>query len=132
MRSSWPSMLEKPTRPDMESVTVSAKLLCALLLLLQPPPLAAKADVVVRGSAARPAIMRILEADNLDLHRLPATEVAGRMQVIERGAAPADFWAAYQDHVRAWTDYAAAKEHARRSDPLNVDDVPDGAAIAAA
>ena len=75
----------------MESVVVSAKLLLALLLLLQPPPLAAGADVVVRSSAARPAIMRILEADNLDLDRLPAQDVAGRMQDIERGAAPAGF-----------------------------------------
>ena len=34
--------------------------------------------------------------------------------------------------MRAWTDYAEAKTRARRSDPLSVDDVPDGAAIAAA
>ena len=111
---------------------MSAKLLFALLMLSEAPPLPREADVVVQSSAVRPAIMRILEADNLDIDRLPAVEVAGRMRDIERGAAPADFWAAYQAHVRAWSDYAEARERARRSDPLNIDEAIDGAAIAAA
>ena len=107
------------------------------LCLMPTAPAAAKeADpqsqqIVVRSSAARPAIQRILEADNLDIG-LPANEVAARMREIGRGAAPTEFWTAYQDHVRAWTDYAEAKARARRSDPLRIDDAPDGAAIAAA
>ena len=110
-----------------------AKLLFALsLLALQSAPAVTGGDVVVRSSAARPAIQRILEADNLDVERLPAGEVAARMREISRGVAPADFWVAYQDHVRAWTDYAEAKARARRSNPLQVDDAPDGRAIAAA
>ena len=117
----------------MGLAAVPAKLLFALsLLALQSTPSVKGEDVVVRGNAARPAIQRILEADNLDIERLPAGEVAARMQEISRGVAPADFWAAYQDHVRAWTAYAEAKARARRSNPLQVDDAPDGRAIAAA
>jgi hypothetical protein len=116
----------------MESVAVSAKLLFALLTVFQAPLLASQAEILVQGSAARPAIMRILEADNLDIEELPAAEVADRMRGIDRGAAPGDFWAAYQDHVRAWSDYAEARERARRADPLDLDEAVDSAAIAAA
>jgi hypothetical protein len=114
----------------MEPVVVPAKLLFALsLFALQLPAPINGEDVVVQGSASRPAIQRILEADNLDIERLPAGEVAERMREIGRGAAPVEFWAAYQAHVRAWTDYAEAKARARRADPLQVDDAPDGRAI---
>jgi uncharacterized 2Fe-2S/4Fe-4S cluster protein (DUF4445 family) len=89
-------------------------------------------EIVVRSSAARPAIQRILEADNLDVERLPADEVAARMREIGRGAAPAEFWTAYQAHVKAWTDYAEAKARARRTDPLQIADPRDAAAIVAA
>jgi hypothetical protein len=117
----------------MEPVVVPAKLLFALsLFALQFPAPVKGEDVVVQSSAARPAIQRILEADNLDIERLPAGEVAARMREIGRGAAPVEFWTAYQEHVRAWADYAEAKERARQSDPLQVDDAPDGRAIAAA
>ncbi len=117
----------------MGLAAVPAKLLFTLsLLAFQSAPPAKGADVIVQSSAARPAIQRILEADNLDVDRLPAGEVAARMREIGRGAAPAEFWVAYQDHVRAWTDYAEAKARARRSDPLQVDDAPDGRAIAGA
>ena len=117
----------------MGLAAVPAKLLFVFsLLALQSAPAVKGEDIIVRSNAARPAIMRILEADNLDIERLPAGEVAARMREISRGVAPADFWAAYQDHVRAWSDYAEAKARARRSDPLQVDDAPDGRAIAAA
>ena len=111
---------------------MSAKLMFALIMVMQSPPVPGGAEILVRGNAARPAIMRILEADNLDIDQLPAVDVANRMQDIERRAAPADFWAAYQNHVRAWTDYANARARARRSDPLNLDEAVDGAAIATA
>ncbi len=117
----------------MGLAAVPAKLLFALsLFALQFPAPVKGEDIIVQSSAARPAIQRILEADNLDIDRLPAGEVAARMREIGRGAAPREFWAAYQEHVRAWTDYAEAKERARLSDPLQVDDVPDGRAIAVA
>ena len=117
----------------MGLAAVPAKLLLTLALFaVQSGPPVKGEDLVVQSSAARPAIQRILEADNLDVDRLPADEVAARMQEIRRGVAPVDFWAAYQDHVQAWTDYAAAKARARRSDPLQVDSAPDGRAIAAA
>ena len=117
----------------MELVVVPAKLLIVLTLFaLQLPAPVKGEDIVVQSSAASPAIQRILEADNLDVERLSAGEVAARMREIGRGAAPVEFWAAYQEHVRAWTDYAEAKARARRSDPLQVDDAPDGRAIAAA
>jgi hypothetical protein len=117
----------------MGPAAVPAKLLLTLALFaVQSVPPAKGEDIVVQSSAARPAIQRILEADNLDVDRLPAVEVAARMQEIRRGVAPADFWVAYQDHVRAWTDYAEAKARARRSDPLQIDGAPDGRAIAAA
>ncbi len=117
----------------MELVIVPAKLLFALsLFALQFPTPVKGEDVIVQSSAARPAIQRILEADNLDIDRLPAGEVAARMREIGRGAAPLEFWAAYQEHVRAWTDYAEARARARGADPLQVPDVPDGRAIAVA
>jgi hypothetical protein len=117
----------------MGLAAVPAKLLFTLTLLaLQSTPPVKGEDVVVQSSAARPAIQRILEADNLDVDRLPAGEVAARMREISRGVAPADFWAAYQEHVGAWTDYAEARARARRSDPLQIDGTPDGRAIAAA
>jgi hypothetical protein len=111
-------------------------LLIAIAAFLVAPGEATASDwrsqeVVVRSSAARPAIMRILEADNLDVERLPAAEVAAQMQEITRGAAPADFWKAYQEHVRAWAAYAHAKARARDADPLDVDSL-DGGAIATA
>jgi hypothetical protein len=90
-----------------------------------PPP-----EVVVRASAARPAIERILRADNLDVEHLPARDVADIMSDIPRGGAPIDFWTACQAHVRAWQDYADAKERARRASPTDIDSAPDGAAIA--
>lgn len=68
---------------------------------------------MVRASAARPAIQRILDADNLDVETLPAAEVAARMAAIPRGAAPADFWVAYRQHVRAWSDFAEARVKAQ-------------------
>jgi hypothetical protein len=106
------------------------KFLCALALAgaMQPP--ASSPDVVVRASAARPAIERILRADNLDVEHLPASDVADIMSEIPRGGAPLDFWTAYQAHVRAWQDYADAKERARRANPTDIDNAPDGAAIA--
>ena len=54
----------------MELVAVPAKLLIVLTLFaLQLPTLLKGEDIVVQSSAARPAIQRILEADNLDVER---------------------------------------------------------------
>jgi hypothetical protein len=115
----------------MSTPVVVWKLLCGLGLAGAMQPLASSPpDVVVRASAARPAIERILRADNLDVEHLPARDVADTMAEIARGGAPLDFWAAYQAHVRAWQDYAEAKERARQTSPTDIDNAPDGAAIA--
>ena len=79
-------------------------LLAAALAALSAAPSPAPADIVVQSSAARPAIERILRADNLDVDNLPAREVADTMADIPRGVAPLDFWQAYREHVRAWQD----------------------------
>jgi hypothetical protein len=78
---------------------------------------AAQPDIVVRRSAAQPAIERILKADNLDVEALAPREVAQQMQSIRQGAAPSAFWQAYQAHVHAWTRYADALEAAGRRAP---------------
>jgi hypothetical protein len=83
---------------------------------------AAEPEIIVRRSAAQPAIERILKADNLDVDALAPREVAERMQDIQQGAAPSAFWQAYQAHVRAWTDYADALDRSRRrgsGDPVS-------------
>ena len=77
--------------------------------------------MTVRASAALPAIERILKADNIDIDRLSPAEVATRMEEIEQGAAPREFWAAYQVHVRAWRAYATALQASRSSDPRSLD-----------
>lgn len=88
--------------------------LIALALLVLPPLSISGAaagqdsEIVVRGDVARKEIERILSADNLDTSRLPALEVAEAIGGIERGRAPDDFWAAYQDHVAAWKRLAEA------------------------
>ena len=102
-------------------------LLTMFLLLASPeaalvPP--ASAEVTVRASAARPAIERILKADNLEVEQLAPQEVAAAMEAIGRSAAPADFWEAYQAHVRAWRRYADLQASARRSSPLTLDAAP--------
>ena len=74
-------------------------------------------EITVRSSAARPSIERILKADDLDVERLSPREVAGRMKLIEQGAAPRRFWIAYQAHAKAWAAYADALEAARRRPP---------------
>ncbi|GAA4021874.1 hypothetical protein GCM10022280_23080 [Sphingomonas swuensis] len=78
---------------------------------------AAEPDVVVTRSAAVPAVERILKADNLDVETLSPQEIAAAMRDIRQGAAPRDFWVAYQAHVKAWNDYAAALDAAARRQP---------------
>ena len=95
-----------------------ATFLLSLALASQQP------EVTVQASAAVPAITRILDADNLDVESLPPREVAERMRLIPRGAAPKPFWDAYQEHVRAWSDYAAAREKSRSADLLSADPSP--------
>jgi hypothetical protein len=108
-----------------------AKRLWLLVVAAALNPSATVADeVVVTASAARPAIERILFADNLDLDRLSSREVADTMATITRGSAPLEFWLAYQAHVRAWQDYADAKDRSRVLSATDIDRVPDGAAIA--
>jgi len=110
-------------------------LLATLLMLASPEPPDASpsdpAEIVVRKSAAKPAIERILHADNIDVERLPPAEVADRMEEIPQGAAPRDFWLAYQAHVRAWRGYANLTARSRSADPLALN-APDGRTIAAA
>jgi hypothetical protein len=117
--------------PDMSIRTMIERLLCALAILgsgpLRSEPVT---EVVVQNSAAVPAIERILNADNLDVARLSPREVADAMAEIPRGRAPDDFWTAYQLHVRAWQDYADARDAARViTSPTDIDHRPDGAAI---
>lgn len=110
-------------------------LLAMMLLAFQPAdsaPRSVTEVIVVRQSAARPAIERILRADNIDVEELPPQEVAARMEEIVRGAAPAAFWAAYQAHVGAWRAYADATSRSRNRDPRDDDRSVDGAAIASA
>lgn len=78
---------------------------------------AAESDVVITRSAATPAIERILNADNVDIDALSPREVASAMARIQRGAAPAAFWRAYQAHVRAWTAYADALDAIAKRHP---------------
>jgi hypothetical protein len=107
----------------------TAKLALAAALIAPPAAEPPTQQVVV---AARPAIMRILEADNLDVDSLSASEVADRMSDITQGAAPAEFWKAYQAHVRAWQDYAAAKRRVREADALTGPSLADAGAIVGA
>jgi hypothetical protein len=86
---------------DMSAWPMLATLLFIVVATAEP-------EIIVRRSAAQPAIERILKADNLDVDALAPSEVAERMQDIQQGAAPSAFWQAYQAHVRAWTDYADA------------------------
>ena len=87
-------------------------MLATLLFLL-----AAEPDVVVSRSAAVPAIERILKADNLAVDDLAPQEIAAAKRDIRQGAAPRDFWIAYQAHVRAWSDYTAALDAAAKRQP---------------
>ena len=107
------------------------RFLCGLVILGAGPVYSEPvAEVVVQNSAAGPAIERILNADNLDVERLSPREVADTMAQIPRGRAPGDFWTAYQQHVRAWQDYADARDAARViTSPTDIDHRPDGAAI---
>lgn len=70
-------------------------------------------QIVVQGHAARAEIERILNADNLDTARMSPRDVVEAMAAIERGRAPDDFWEAYQAHVQAWEQLAAASEQAQ-------------------
>ncbi|HYG28920.1 MAG TPA: hypothetical protein VD887_01775 [Allosphingosinicella sp.] len=89
----------------------------ALLALLAVPaaadPIAALDEQENRRETGRQEIARILAADNVDASRLSAREVATAIRAIPRGAAPDDFWNAYQAHVRAWERAAAAEERAQ-------------------
>ena len=98
-------------------------LLATLLILAGPQPVHAhgEATIIVRASRARPAIERILKADNLRVDLLSPAEVAARMEEIEQGAAPDDFWAAYQAQVRAWRAYASVIARSRGSDARDPD-----------
>ncbi len=99
-------------------------MLLATLLFLSSPYSAhahEQATVIVRANRARPAIERILRADNLSVDLLPPAEVAARMEQIDQGGAPDHFWAAYQIHVRAWRAYASALARSRRADPRDPD-----------
>jgi hypothetical protein len=111
--------------------TMLGKRLCLLAAAAAalPPTIAQSEEVVVRASAARPAIERILNADNLDLDRLSMREVADTMDQIPRGRAPLDFWLAYRAHVRAWQDYADARDRGRGASPTDIDRTPDGTAV---
>ena len=107
------------------------RLLCGVAILVaEVGHSAPAAEIVVQNSAARPAIERILNADNLNVERLSPREVADTMAEISRGRAPSDFWAAYQRHVRAWQDYADARDAARVvTSPTDIDHRPNGVAI---
>lgn len=93
--------------------------------------MAQSGEIVVRGHAARTEIERILNADNLDSNRLSARDVADTMATIERGRAPDDFWNAYQAHVRAWEQFAAASEQVQ-GQPAETAFVEGSEALAAA
>ena len=88
---------------------VMAVTLCALSGSLSGTATAAPENmIVVRADVAGREIERILDLDNLEVELLHPREVAAAMASIERGRAPRDFWAAYQDHVRAWRRLAEA------------------------
>jgi predicted RNA-binding Zn ribbon-like protein len=72
-------------------------------------------EIVVRGTAAKAEIERILIADNLNPETMSTRDIADTIAGIERGRAPKDFWTAYQAHVRAWQRLAAAEEEAQRT-----------------
>jgi hypothetical protein len=106
-----------------------AKHLCWLAAIATQSPAAQPQEVVVTGNAARPAIERILNADNVDLDRLSVRQIADVMDVIHRGSAPLDFWLAYREHVQAWREYAEAKDRGQRGSPTGIDQMSDSAAI---
>lgn len=88
---------------------VLAAILCALSGLHSDAATAGSENlIVVRADVAQREIERILDLDNVEVELLHPREVAAAMASIERGRAPRDFWAAYQDHVRAWRRYAEA------------------------
>lgn len=100
----------------MRRVRLIALALVALPSLSVSGAVAAQdSDIVVRGDVARKEIERILRADNLDTSRLAAREIAEAISGIERGRAPDDFWAAYQDHVAAWKRLAEASGRAEQA-----------------
>jgi len=109
---------------------MTAKLIAALVLA-GVPSAPMPQEVTVAASAARPAIMRILEADNLDVETLTASEVATRMDAIAQGAAPTEFWIAYRAHRSAWHDYARAKEKVRGADALTGPTLDEASAVVA-
>jgi hypothetical protein len=88
----------------------------ALLALLAVPaaadPIAAHDEQESIRETGRQEIARILAADNVDASRLSTRQVATAIRAIPRGAAPDDFWTAYQAHVRAWERAADAEERA--------------------
>ncbi len=90
------------------------RFLVLLALLASAPAMALPAgasdspEIVIRASVARAEIERILNGDNLDTIGLPAPSVADAMAHIPRGRAPADFWQAYERHLKAWENYAEA------------------------
>lgn len=94
-----------------------------LATLLFLAAVTAEPEITVRGSAARPAIERILKADNLDVEVLSPREVADAMRGIQQGAAPRAFWLAYRAHAKAWAAYAdalAAARHRPAGEPAPV------------
>lgn len=89
----------------------------AMLLATGAPAIAqtGTAPMEVRGTAVqRMEIERILEADNLDVERLTTDQILQTMRGIPRGRAPGDFWAAYEAHIRAWEQFAAAEARVQR------------------
>jgi hypothetical protein len=107
------------------------KHLCWLVAaaVMTSPSSSAEEEVVVTASAARPAIERILSADNFDVDRMSMREVADAMDQIPRGGAPLDFWLAYREHARAWRDFADARDRSRRASHIDMNAQSDSAAI---
>lgn len=104
----------------------------ALLALLVAPafadPIAAhgEQEEMQRMEHERQEIARILGADNVDVTRLSASEVATAIRSTRRGEAPEDFWTAYQAHVRAWERSAVAQERLQRlatGKPVPLDEI---------
>ena len=90
-------------------------IIAAFLIVLAPAAVTAQDNqIVVRGTAATVEIERILNADNLNTASISSGGVADTIAAIPRGNAPADFWNAYQAHVRAWRRLADAEDQARR------------------
>ena len=98
-------------------------IMAALLVGLSPTARAQSGEIVVHGVAAKVEIERILDADNLNTGSLGSRFVADTIAGISRGRAPADFWYAYQAHVRAWQRLADAEDRAARA----LEDVPSSA-----